>query len=107
MPLTPSQRSQRSRIAAHSMHAAGRTNTKPARKAFLDRFERQVDPDGVLSPAERAKRAAHARRAYMAQLAYRSAVARGRALRKQGRPGALPGLPNGGQLPLVRRPPNP
>jgi hypothetical protein len=77
--LTPSQRSQRARIAAHSMHAQGKTSTGPARKVFLSRFEREVDPDGVLSPGERAKRAAHARKAHMTQLAYRSARARSRA----------------------------
>jgi hypothetical protein len=44
--------------------------------ALLDRFERQVDPDGVLSPAERARRAGHARKAYFTRLALRSAQAR-------------------------------
>lgn len=76
--LTPSQKSQRARIAAHSMHAQGKTSTGPGRKAFLSRFEREVDPDGVLPPAERAKRAAHARKKHMTQLAYRSAKARSR-----------------------------
>lgn len=78
MALTPSQRSQRARIAAHSMHAQGKTSTGPARKAFLSRFEREVDPDSVLSPEERARRAAHARKAHMTQLAYRSAKVRSR-----------------------------
>ena len=55
--------------------------TAPARRAFLDRFERQVDPDGVLDPAERTRRAAYARRAYMLRLA--AASARARAARKQ------------------------
>jgi hypothetical protein len=50
--------------------------TEPARRALLDRFERQVDPDGVLSPAERARRAGHARKAYFAWLALLSAQAR-------------------------------
>jgi hypothetical protein len=35
----------------------------------MDRFERQVDPDGLLDPRERAVRAQHARRAYMSKLA--------------------------------------
>jgi hypothetical protein len=35
----------------------------------------QVDPDGVLSPAERARRAGHARKAYFTRLALRSAQA--------------------------------
>jgi hypothetical protein len=50
--------------------------TAPARRALLDRFERQVDPDGVLSPVERARQAGHARKAYFARLALRSAQAR-------------------------------
>ena len=58
------------------MHAQGKTTTTAARSAFLNRFEREVDPDGVLSPAERAKRADHARKAYMTKLAYKSAKAR-------------------------------
>jgi hypothetical protein len=53
--------------------------TEPARRALLDRFERQVDPDGVLSPDERARRAGHARKAYFARLALRSAQARRKA----------------------------
>jgi hypothetical protein len=50
--------------------------TRPARQAFLKRFERQVDPDGTLPPEERRQRAEHAKRAYMLQLAKRSAAAR-------------------------------
>lgn len=42
----------------------------------MDRFERQVDPDGVLDPRERALRSEHARKAYFADLALRSARAR-------------------------------
>jgi hypothetical protein len=73
---TPEERRMRSRIAAHRVHAAGKTNTAPARKAFLDRFEREVDPEGTLSPAERHKRAEHARKAYFTSLALKSAKAR-------------------------------
>lgn len=76
--LSPEQRSLRSRIAAHSVHARGRTNTVPARAAFLSKFEREVDPEGILPLEERAKRAEHARRAYMASLALRSSRARQR-----------------------------
>jgi len=50
--------------------------TRPAREAFLKRFEKEVDPDGSLSPEERRQRAEHAKRAYMLQLAKRSAAAR-------------------------------
>ena len=81
MPLTSTERSLRSQIAAHESWA--QTDDRPgrtakARKAFLDRFERQVDPDGTLAPAERAKRAAHARKAHFKRLALKSAQARRR-----------------------------
>ena len=66
---TPEERSLQARIAAHRMHAAGKTNTEPARRTFLVRFEQEVDPVGVLSPAERARRAEHARKAYFLALA--------------------------------------
>ncbi|NIJ13073.1 hypothetical protein FHU38_003417 [Saccharomonospora amisosensis] len=66
----------RARLGAHSLHAQGKTNTAPARKAFNDRFENEVDPDRVLDPAERARRAEHARKAYFTSLALKSARAR-------------------------------
>jgi hypothetical protein len=50
--------------------------TRPAREAFLGRFEKEVDPDGTLPPDERRQRAEHAKRAHMLQLAKRSAAAR-------------------------------
>jgi hypothetical protein len=50
--------------------------TRPAREAFLRRFEREVDPDGLLPPVERRRRAQHALRAYMLRLAKRSATVR-------------------------------
>ncbi len=72
----PHERVLRARIAAHAMHAQGKTNTAPARAAFRDRFERQVDPDGTLTADERARRAEHARKAYFLDLARKSAIAR-------------------------------
>jgi hypothetical protein len=42
----------------------------------MDRFERQVDPDGTLPADERAKRAESARKAYFTALALRSSRAR-------------------------------
>jgi hypothetical protein len=50
--------------------------TRPAREAFLHRFEREVDPDGVLPPAERSRRAQHALRTHMLRLAKHSVAAR-------------------------------
>jgi hypothetical protein len=82
MPLTPEERSMRSQIAAHESWAKTSdraSRTAKARKASLDRFEKQVDPDGTLAPAERARRAEHARKAYFARLALKSAQARRRA----------------------------
>jgi hypothetical protein len=69
------------RIAAHESWAktADRSaRTAPARSAMLAKFEREVDPDGVLVPAERARRAESARQAYFTRLALRSAQARRR-----------------------------
>jgi hypothetical protein len=48
----------------------------PARRAFAARFDAEVDPDGTLTPLERAQRAERAMRAYMLNLALRSAAAR-------------------------------
>jgi hypothetical protein len=79
--LTPAERALRARIAVHTSWANTTdrsARTAPGRKAFRDRFEKQVDPDGVLSPAERARRAEQAMKAYMAQLAFKSAKARRR-----------------------------
>jgi hypothetical protein len=50
--------------------------TKPAREAFLARFEREVDPEKKLSNAERTRRATHLKKAYFTRLALKSAKAR-------------------------------
>ena len=71
----------RARIAAHVLHsrvADEAEHTAPARAAFLSRFEREVDPDGVLDPEERARRAEHAKKAYFLKLALASRKARAR-----------------------------
>jgi hypothetical protein len=71
-------RALRGRIGAHRLHATHnpRETTKAARLAFLSSLEREVDPDGLLEPAERARRANHARAAHFSRLAYLSARAR-------------------------------
>lgn len=77
----PEDRSLIARIAAHVSWANTpdrAARTARGRAAFLDRFDRQVDPDGTLPPAERARRAENARRAYFSALALRSAQARRR-----------------------------
>lgn len=67
------------RMAAHTSWAVTpdrEARTRPARAAFLARFERLVDPDGALAPAERRRRAESARRAYFQRLALKSLTAR-------------------------------
>jgi hypothetical protein len=85
--LTEQQRVRRARIAAHASWAntADRQGrTAPATSAFLARFEKQVDPLGVLEPEIRTQMALHARRAYMLQLAERSAKSRTRKAKGSG-----------------------
>ena len=84
--LSPAERSLRARLAAHAMHARHdpRETTTAARAAFLARFEAEVDPDCILSPEERRRRAEHARSAYFTRLALAAAKARRRAQRSGG-----------------------
>jgi hypothetical protein len=77
----PSDRVLLARIAAHMKWAKEpdrRAATAAARKAGWDRFEREVDPDRVLPPEERARRADNARQAYFTRLALKSAQVRRR-----------------------------
>ena len=86
MALTPAERVLRSRMASHASWA-NTTNpvarTAPARDAsrasLINRFNRQVDPDGTLPEEERARRAEHALKQYFAQLAFKSVSSRRRA----------------------------
>ena len=83
--LDRSDRALRGRIGAYRLHAThdSRETSKPGRMAFMASFERLVDPDGALPPPERARRAAHARSAHFAKLAYLSARARRRRSTRQ------------------------
>lgn len=76
--LTPAEQTMRARLAAHVLHAShdSRELTAKARQTFLESFEHQVDPDGILPEDERKRRAQHAHRAHMTRLALRSAKAR-------------------------------
>ena len=77
--LCMSSPAQRGRIGAHVSwsRTINRTaRTEPGRNGFLARFEREVDPEGVLPEGERARRAEHARKAYMQKLALASAAQR-------------------------------
>jgi hypothetical protein len=72
-------RSQRGQIAALTswVNTDNRAErTAPARRKFDERFDREVDPNNELTPAERAKRAETARKLYFAKLAFKSAKAR-------------------------------
>jgi hypothetical protein len=76
---TPEQRSLYGRIGAHKSWAGTvdrSKRTQPARDAALARFEKQIDPDQVLPVAERRLRAEHARKAWMLELAAKSAKSR-------------------------------
>ncbi len=68
----------RARMAAYELHSRvdSTAHTAPARRAFLERFERKVDPDGTLTEPEHQRRAEAARKAHFTRLAYLSARAR-------------------------------
>lgn len=78
--MTPEQRVLRARIAnsVRWAHEPDRTAaTSPARDAFMARFEKQVDPDGVLDPVERSRRAECAKTAHFQRMALASSRSRG------------------------------
>lgn len=78
---TAGERKLRAQIAANESWARTENRsarTAPARLALMEKFELQVDPDSVLLPGERAKRAESARKAYYQRLALKSAQARRR-----------------------------
>lgn len=76
----PHSRTQQ-QIAAH-LSWAGTVDRSarvlPAKRAFEDRFERQVDPDGRMTPQDRAKAAENARKAYYLALSLKGVEARRR-----------------------------
>jgi hypothetical protein len=71
-------RSQCGKLGAAVLHSRYDLHelTSAARAAFNAKFEREVDPDGLLAPEERDRRAASARKAYYMRLAALSAAAR-------------------------------
>jgi hypothetical protein len=76
--LSPEEAALRGRIGAHVTH--GRHDSKeltaPARSRFLKRFEVAADPEGLLPPDERRRRASHLLAAHMQKLALLSARSR-------------------------------
>lgn len=80
-PYPAAERSFAASIGAYESWARtpDRTErTANGRKAFLDRFEQQVDPDGVLDSENRRQRAEALRKAYFRRLALKSAQSRRR-----------------------------
>ncbi|MGP5376395.1 hypothetical protein ACTXM8_10425 [Brachybacterium alimentarium] len=72
-------RSMTAKLAAHESWARTpnrSARTAKARAALMAKFEHEVDPDGTLPLAERARRAEHARKAYYTRLALKSAKSR-------------------------------
>jgi hypothetical protein len=85
MAPSTNERSAIGRLGAHCLHARydSRELTATARSAFMRRFEDEVDPQRVLPPEERARRAGHARSAYFQRLAINSGRARATAARQR------------------------
>lgn len=81
MSMSPAERALRARmggLAVAAKHDA-RQYTKPARAAFMARFEHEVDPDRKLPAEERARRANAAMKLHMTRLSLKSARARKKA----------------------------
>lgn len=78
--MTPEERSLRGRIGAHAQHAKHpiEKTTAAGLAAAFSRFEKEVDPEGVLDPKERRRRANHAQREHMLRISLLSAKARKR-----------------------------
>lgn len=79
--FTPAERSLRGQIAinerwARATQAERDATARRGQAGLLAKFEAQVDPDGTLPTAERARRAEHLRKAHMARLALASSRAR-------------------------------
>jgi hypothetical protein len=83
--VTPEQRTQRARLAAHVLHSRydSKQLTAPARKSFEERFVRQVIAEAKergesLTEAEIERRAGHLKKAYFVRLGMASGKARKR-----------------------------
>jgi hypothetical protein len=76
---TSTERKLAAQVGAHARWAVEPDRpaaTAKARAALDARFGREVDPDGLLSAEERAKRAGNARNAYFKRMALASVKAR-------------------------------
>jgi hypothetical protein len=76
--LDSDEMARRGRLGALKLHATHdpKETTKAARAAFRSKFEREVDPHGVLPEAERQRRAEYARREFYTRMAHKSAEVR-------------------------------
>ncbi len=74
--LTPEQRKLRAQLAIHTRHA--RPRPPAALEPVPPRFEDEVDPDRVLHPVERARRAGHAYKAHLLRLEFEASRAQTR-----------------------------
>ena len=73
MSLTPTQRMLRAQAAAYERwartpEAERQASGKRGQAGLLGRFEREIDPDGTLPPAERARQVDRLYRAHMARV---------------------------------------
>lgn len=76
---TPGERRLHASLAAHASWARTpdrRARTAAARRAVDERFERLVDPDGVMTPEDRAAAVENARAAHYRRMALASVRAR-------------------------------
>ena len=70
--MSPEQRRLRAQLAANSRWAREpdrAKQTQAGRAAALAKYEAEVDPDGLLTPQERARRAQQMQRAHMQRIA--------------------------------------
>lgn len=74
----PVERRLAAQIAANTRwaHEDPAANAARGQSGLLARFEREVDPEGALSPTERQRRAEALRKAHMQRLALASVKAR-------------------------------
>lgn len=85
MPLTPEERSLRAAIGAHASWARRtspeqrRARTAPAYDATIERFARQVDPEGELPPEQRRLAALSALGEHYARMRLKAAISRRKA----------------------------
>jgi hypothetical protein len=74
--LNPAQLAERARLAANARWAREPDRlaaTAPGLRAIQEHFERLVDPEGVLSPQERAKRVKNARQEQLSRARLKAA----------------------------------